>query len=80
MAGTYLAYICIMIGQKSLRPTVVGMYNYVQPIVATGIGIWLGLDEFTPAKGVAVLLIFTGVYLVTKSRAAAPRLSPTAKN
>lgn len=71
--GTFLAYICIMIGQKNLRPTIVGMYNYVQPIVATLVGIALGLDSFTPMKGVAVALIFTGVYLVTISKAAPQR-------
>lgn len=68
--GTYLAYICIMVGQKNLRPTIVGMYNYLQPVVATCIGIYLGLDRFTPLKALAVVLIFSGVFLVTKSRAA----------
>lgn len=58
-----------MIGQKNLRPTLVGMYNYVQPIVASVIGVCLGLDRFTPVKIVAVALIFSGVYLVTISRA-----------
>lgn len=69
--ATFLAYICIMIGQKRLRPTLVGMYNYVQPIVATITGIALGLDTFTPLKAVAVVLIFSGVWLVTISRARA---------
>ena len=68
--ATYLAYVCIMIGQKNLRPTIVGMYNYVQPIVASLIGVCLGLDSFNVLKGFAVVLIFTGVYLVTISKAA----------
>lgn len=68
--ATFVAYICIMIGQKCLRPTLVGMYNYVQPIVASCVGIWLGLDTFTPLKVVAVALIFSGVFLVTISKAA----------
>lgn len=68
--ATYVAYICIMIGQKNLRPTIVGMYNYVQPIVATIVGIILGMDHFTIPKAFAVVLIFTGVYLVTISKAA----------
>lgn len=67
--GTYIAYIGIMTGQKNLRPTLVGMYNYVQPVVATITGIFLGLDIFTPLKGLAVILIFSGVWLVTISRA-----------
>ncbi len=68
--ATFLAYIFIMIGQKNLRPTIVGMYNYVQPIVATIVGVVRGLDHFSIPKGFAVVLIFTGVYLVTMSKAA----------
>lgn len=69
ICGTFLAYICIMIGQKRLRPTLVGMYNYVQPIVATITGVCLGLDVFTPLKALAIVLIFAGVWLVTISKA-----------
>ena len=64
-----MAYICVMIGQKNLRPTIVGMYNYLQPIVAMTIGIYLGYDSFTVWKSIAILLIFSGVYLVTISKA-----------
>jgi len=67
--GTFLAYVCIMIGQKNLRPTIVGMYNYVQPVVASLVGVCLGLDRFTAVKICAVILIFAGVFLVTRSRA-----------
>ena len=70
--GTFLAYICIMIGQKRLRPTLVGIYNYVQPIVATITGVCLGLDVFTPLKALAIVLIFSGVWLVTISKAKSP--------
>jgi len=70
VGATFIAYICIMIGQKNLRPTLVGMYNYVQPVVATATGICLGLDRITPAKIAAVVLIFCGVWLVTVSKAA----------
>lgn len=66
--ATFLAYICIMTAQKRLRPTLVGMYNYLQPIVATCVGICLGLDHFTILKVVAVILIFGGVSLVTLSK------------
>lgn len=72
VCGTFIAYICIMLGQKRLRPTVVGMYNYVQPIVATIVGIILGLDHFTVLKMLAIILIFSGVWLVTISKARQP--------
>ncbi|MDE6390291.1 MAG: DMT family transporter [Duncaniella sp.] len=69
VCATFVAYIFIMIGQKSLRPTLVGMYNYVQPVVATIAGICMGLDRITPVKIAAVMLIFCGVWLVTISKA-----------
>lgn len=68
IGATYIAYICIMIGQKNLRPTIVGMYNYVQPIVATTVGISIGMDSFTLVKALAVVLIFSGVWMVTVSK------------
>ena len=68
--ATFVAYVCIMIGQKNLRPTLVGMYNYVQPVVAMFVGVCLGLDRITIVKLLAIALIFSGVYLVTISRAA----------
>lgn len=68
LCGTYIAYICMMIGQKNLRPTVVSMYNYVQPIVACGVSVILGLGKFGLLQGVAIVLVFSGVYLVTQSK------------
>lgn len=72
VGATFVAYILVMIGQKQLRPTLVGMYNYVQPIVACFVGVMLGMDHFTALKVVAVILIFTGVWLVNISKAAKP--------
>ncbi len=69
--ATFVAYFLIPIGQKRLRPTLVSMYNYVQPIIATIISIVIGLDHFTWKKGLAMALVFTGVWIVSQSRAAA---------
>lgn len=69
VSATFGSYILVMVGQKALRPTLVGMYNYVQPVVASALGILMGLDVFTPAKALAVALIFSGVWLVTNSKA-----------
>ena len=66
--ATFLSYMLIVVGQKNLRPTVAGMYNYVQPVVATIVSICIGLDTFNITKVIAVLLIFGGVYLVTVSK------------
>ena len=35
--GTFFCYILTMIGQRALRPTVVSVYNYVQPIVSVAV-------------------------------------------
>ena len=72
--ATFVAYFLIPIGQKRLRPTLVSMYNYVQPIIATIISIIIGLDHFTWKKGVAMVLVFTGVWIVNQSRAAVPQI------
>ena len=69
--ATFVAYFLIPIGQKRLRPTLVSMYNYVQPIIATIISIVIGLDHFTWKKGLAMALVFMGVWIVSQSRAAA---------
>lgn len=68
VGGTFLAYILMIRGQQVLRPTVVSMYNYVQPIVAVIVSIVLGLAVFTLTHALAVALIFSGVALVTLSR------------
>lgn len=68
VCGTFIAYICMMVGQKNLRPTVVSMYNYVQPIVACGVSVVLGLGKFGLLQGAAIALVFSGVYLVTQSK------------
>ncbi len=66
---TFVSYILVLMGQRLLRPTVAAMYNYFQPIIACLVAISWGLDVFNLYKAAAVVLIFTGVYLVTKSRA-----------
>lgn len=66
--GTYVGYILTMIGQKTLRPTVVSVYNYVQPLVSVTVSVLTGIGVFTWSQGLAVILVFSGVWLVTKSR------------
>ena len=62
--ATFVAYFLIPIGQKRLRPVVVCMYTYVQPVIAMVIALILGLDHLTALKVVASLLVFVGVGLV----------------
>lgn len=68
VGATFLSYMLIVVGQKNLRPTVAGMYNYIQPLVACIVAVCWGMDSFNFIKGMAVIFIFGGVYLVTSSR------------
>lgn len=68
VGGTFISYMFIVVGQKRLRPTVAGMYNYIQPLVACIVAVCWGMDSFNATKVIAILLIFSGVYLVTSSR------------
>ena len=69
--ATFLSYMLVSVGQKRLRPTVVSMYNYIQPIVASLLAVWWGMDSFDLVKGFAILLVFLGVYVVTTSKSRA---------
>ena len=71
VGSTFISYVLIVIGQKNLRPTVAGMYNYVQPLVASIVAVCWGMDTFNFLKIISVALIFGGVYLVTNSRSKA---------
>ena len=66
--GTYVSYILTMIGQRTLRPTVVSIYNYVQPVVSVGVSVMAGIGVLKWSQAIAVILVFSGVWLVTKSK------------
>lgn len=67
VGATFISYMLVVIGQRKLRPTVAGMYNYIQPLVACIVAIMWGMDSFNMTKALAVALIFGGVFLVTTS-------------
>lgn len=69
--ATFLAYFFVPVGQKVLRPTIISLYSYVQPIIATISSIVLGMDALTWQKLVAAAMVFGGVTLVNMSRSAA---------
>lgn len=71
ICATLIPYILIPFGQKVLRPTTLAMYNYVQPLVATFLAVFAGQDKFTLTKGIAAFLVFSGVYIVTRSKSRA---------
>ena len=66
--ATFTTYLLIPVAQKRLRPTTLSMYNYVQPIIACIVAVWLGLDTFGLKAGIATAMVFVGVFMVTQSK------------
>ena len=66
VATTFLAYLLNTYALKALSSSVVSMYIYLQPFLATIIAIILGKDELTVIKVVSASLIISGVYLASR--------------
>lgn len=69
--ATFVSYLLIPIGQKVLRPTTIGMYNYLQPVTASMAGVVMGQAVFGFDNVLSAILVFTGVYIVTTSKSRA---------
>ena len=70
VGATFVSYLLIPIGQQRIRPTLVSMYSYVQPIVAIAISIIIGMDTLSWQKVIAAATVFGGVVIVSYSRSA----------
>ena len=68
--ATFVAYFLIPYGQKRIRPTLVSLYTYLQPVIAAIISVWIGMDTLSWQKILSAFLIVAGVVLVSRSRAA----------
>ncbi len=64
--STFGTYILNIFAIKELKPTTVAVFIYLQPLLATIIAISMGSDSIDYVKISAALLIFVGVYLVTR--------------
>lgn len=63
---TFMAYLLTINALKYVEASVVSYYIYLQPMIATLISFWLGLQLLTWQHGLAAAMIFSGVYLVSK--------------
>lgn len=66
--ATFVAYFLIPYGQQRIRPTLVSMYTYLQPIIAVIISVISGMDVLSWQKCLAIVLVFSGVAVVNASR------------
>ena len=70
ICGTFLAYLFNVYGIKILGASVAGAYIYIQPVFATIIAMIFLKEQLEGYKIIAAVLIFTGVYLCNKTKAA----------
>lgn len=64
--ATFLAYLLNTYALKTMSPSVVSYYIYVQPVVAAFIAYFIQEEKLTILHLVSCLLIFSGVFLVSK--------------
>jgi len=64
---TYIAYLFNAYGLAKLNPSVVSVYIYLQPLLASFIAIFWGKDEFDFIKLIAAVLVFAGIFLTTRA-------------
>jgi len=66
LCTTCITYLCNLYGLTKLKPTTVSGFIYLQPVIATIFALCVGSDSLNMIKVMAVIIIFIGVYLVTK--------------
>ena len=66
--GTCLAYMLIPVAQRRVEPTVIAMYNYLQPVVAVVFSVIAGLATFSIANAIATAMVFAGVWIVNRAK------------
>lgn len=63
---TCITYLFNLFALSKLKPTTVSVFIYLQPVIATIYALLVGSDNLNIVKILATLLIFLGVYLVSK--------------
>jgi len=68
LATTVMAYLFNMYALKKINPSIVSVYIYSQPLIATGVSVAAGNDALTLLKVLAGMLIILGVFLTTRTQ------------
>ena len=63
---TFFAYLFNMYALRVLRPTTIGVFTYLQPLIAILYATFTGNDQMDLIKSTAAILVFGGVYMVTQ--------------
>lgn len=65
---TFFTYLLNAVALKVVKPSTVGIYIYLQPVLATIVALSLGKDELTSIKMLSGMIIILGVYLVSTNK------------
>ncbi|WP_282017133.1 DMT family transporter [Salegentibacter mishustinae] len=69
VAGTtFSTYLLNIYALKQLSASTISVFIYLQPLIAITYAILTGADELNMVKAVAAILVFVGVYMVTKKK------------
>lgn len=63
---SFMTYMFNLFAIKELKPTTLSIFIYLQPVIASSYALLVGSDSLNFIKIAATVLIFIGVYLVTR--------------
>jgi drug/metabolite transporter (DMT)-like permease len=66
---TFLTYLLNIYALKEISASTLGVFVYLQPVIAISYAILVGVDELSFIKIIAASLVFLGVFMVSKNPA-----------
>jgi drug/metabolite transporter (DMT)-like permease len=63
---TFLTYLFNVFALTQLKASTLSAFVYLQPLIGILFAIFTGKDHLTPIKGLAIVLVLTGIYLASK--------------
>jgi drug/metabolite transporter (DMT)-like permease len=63
---TFLTYLLNIFALKELSAATISAFIYLQPLIAITFAVAMGADSLDLVKIIAAILVFTGVYMVTR--------------
>ncbi len=64
---TFFTYLLNVFALRTLKASTIGAFIYLQPLLAISFAMAMGADSLSVVKVLSALLVFLGVYLVTRS-------------
>lgn len=66
---TCMTFLLNAYAMSELKASTIGVFSYVQPVIAIVFAVIAGKDRFTATKIAAATLVFTGVFMATRKKA-----------